>query len=94
MGGPGVTGGERDNRPIAPPVKRQFRTGAHFARAELFDGLEQSLRTDHIYDTGARFVIDLLGALWGVEWIGIGGSYFWSDHFSGWSVGVDIRLRF
>ena len=28
---------------------RQFRTGIHFARAELFDGLEQSLRTDHIY---------------------------------------------
>ncbi len=73
---------------------RQFRTGVHFARAELFDGLEQSLRTDHIYDTGARFVVDLLGVLWGVEWIGIGGSYFWSDHFSGWSAGVDIRLRF
>ena len=66
---------------------RQFRTGASFARAELFDGLEQSLQTDHIYDTGARFVVDLLGVLWGVEWIGVGGSYFWSDHFSGWSVG-------
>ena len=73
---------------------RQFRTGASFARAELFDGLEQSLQTDHIYDTGARFVVDLLGVLWGVEWIGVGGSYFWSDHFSGWSVGVDIRVRF
>jgi len=39
-------------------------------------------------------VVDLLGVLWKVEWIGIGGSYFWAGNLSGWSVGVDIRLKF
>jgi hypothetical protein len=39
-------------------------------------------------------VIGLLGVFCGVEWIGIGGSRFRSDQFSGSSVGVDIRLRF
>jgi hypothetical protein len=73
---------------------RQLRTGVYFARSELMDGLEQSFRSDHLYDTGARFVVDLVGALWKVEWIGLGGSYFWSDNFSGWSIGIDIRLKF
>ncbi len=25
---------------------------------------------------------------------GAGGSYFWTDDFSGWSVGADIGLKF
>jgi hypothetical protein len=39
-------------------------------------------------------VVDLLGILWKVEWIGIGGSSFWADNLLEWSVGVDIRLKF
>jgi hypothetical protein len=58
------------------------------------DGLEQSFQSDYLYDTGARFVVDLLGVLWKVEWIGLGAAYFWSDNFSGFSVGIDIRLQF
>jgi len=73
---------------------RQFRTGVYFARSELFGGLETALRSDYLYDTGARFVIDLLGVLWKVEWLGIGGGYFWGEHFSGWSIGADIRMKF
>jgi hypothetical protein len=73
---------------------RQFRTGVYFARSELWDGLENAFRSDYLYDVGGRFVIDLLGALWKVEWIGIGGGYFWNNVFSGWTVGVDIRMKF
>jgi hypothetical protein len=39
-------------------------------------------------------VLDLLGKVWKVRWLGIGYSYFWGDHFNGWSVGVDLRLKF
>jgi hypothetical protein len=46
---------------------RQLRTGATFARSELYDGLETSFKTDHLYDVGGRFVVDLLGVLWKVE---------------------------
>jgi hypothetical protein len=73
---------------------RQFRTGAYVARSELWDGLETAFRSDYLYDVGGRFVIDLLGALWKVEWIGIGGGYFWNSSFSGWTVGADIRMKF
>jgi hypothetical protein len=38
-------------------------------------------------------VPDLPGVLWGVAWIGMGGSYYWFDHFPGWSAGIDIRVR-
>ena len=39
-------------------------------------------------------MVDLLGALWKVEWLVIGGSYFWGESFSGWTVGADVRLKF
>jgi hypothetical protein len=73
---------------------RQFRTGAYAARSELFDGLENAFGASYLYDVGGRFVVDLLGVLWKVEWIGIGGGYFWNENFSGWTVGVDIRMKF
>jgi hypothetical protein len=73
---------------------RQFRTGVYFARSELYGGLADGLRSDYLYDAGARFVVDLLGALWKVEWLGIGGGYFWGEDFSGWTIGADIRMKF
>jgi hypothetical protein len=73
---------------------RQFRTGVYFARSELWGGLEEALRSDYLYDTGARFVIDLLGVLWKVEWLGVGGGYFWGEGFSGWTIGADVRMKF
>jgi hypothetical protein len=73
---------------------RQVRTGVTLARTELYDGLERSFRTDHLYDVGGRLVLDLLGVLWKVEWLGIGATYFWGENFSGWSVGGDVRLKF
>ena len=73
---------------------RQFRTGAYFARSELFGGLQNAFGNDHMYDVGGRIVLDLLGVLWKVEWLGIGAGYFWNDRFSGWSIGADIRMKF
>ena len=73
---------------------RQFRTGAYFARSELFDGLQNAFGADYLYDVGGRFVIDLLGALWKVEWLGLGASYFWNNRMSGWTFGADVRMKF
>ena len=55
----------------------------------------------HQYSTGieyvlvnGRLVLDFLGKLWKVKWLGLGASYFFSDNFSGWSAGLDLRFKF
>ena len=49
---------------------------------------------DHSDEVAGRFVLDFLGKLWKVRWLGLGASYFWGHEFSGWSAGVDVRLQF
>jgi hypothetical protein len=73
---------------------RQLRAGGHIARSELSGGLETSLKTDHLYDAGGRLVVDLVGLLWKLEYLGIGASYFFSDNFSGWSYGAEVSFKF
>jgi hypothetical protein len=73
---------------------RQLRVGGYVARSELSGGLETSLKTDHLYDAGGRLVVDLVGLLWKLEYLGIGASYFFSDSFSGWSYGVEVSFKF
>jgi hypothetical protein len=73
---------------------RQLRVGGYFARSELSGGLETSLKTDYLYDTGGRLVVDLVGLLWKLEYLGIGASYFFSDNFSGWSYGAEVSFKF
>jgi hypothetical protein len=72
----------------------ELRTGGYFSRTELFDGLKDGLNTDHMYEVHGRLVLDFLDQLWKVQWIGIGGSYMWSDNFNGWSIGADVAFRF
>ena len=73
---------------------RQLRTGAYFGRAELSGGVEDTLKTDHLYQAGGRFVMDIQGLLWHVEYVGLGAGYFWADKFSGWTVGAEISFAF
>ena len=73
---------------------RQLRTGAYFGRAELSGGVEETLKTDHLYQAGGRFVMDIQGLLWHVEYVGVGAGYFWSDKFSGWTLGAEISFAF
>ena len=72
----------------------ELRTGGYFSRTELFDGLKDGLNTDFINEAHGRLVLDFLDQLWKVQWIGIGGSYMWSDNFNGWSIGADVAFRF
>ena len=44
---------------------------------------------------GARsFACDPKGRLWKVTRLGLAGSYFWSDSFSGWTLGIDWAVAF
>ena len=68
--------------------------GGFLNRGELFDGLRQSLKSDHFYATGAHVSFDPKGRLWKLTRIGLAGSYFWSDSFSGWTLGLDWDVTF
>ncbi len=37
-----------------------------------------------------RFVVLVIEK---VQWIGIGGSYVWGTHVTGWTVGADVAFR-
>jgi hypothetical protein len=72
----------------------ELRTGGYFNRQELFDGLKSGTGTDHLYEIHPRLVLDFLGELWKVQWIGIGVSYIWGGPISGWAFGADIAFQF
>jgi len=52
------------------------------------------MNTGYLYTADGRLVFDFLGKLWKVRWVGLGASYFWGHDFSGWSAGLDLRLKF
>jgi hypothetical protein len=60
----------------------------------MCSGLETSFGTDHLYQAGGRLVMDVQKLLWKLEYIAIGAGYFWSDTFSGWTVGAEVRFTF
>lgn len=72
----------------------ELRTGGYFSREQFFDNLKSGLGTDHMYEIHGRVVLDFLGELWKVQWIGIGYSYMWGGPISGWAFGADIAFRF
>jgi hypothetical protein len=73
---------------------RQLRTGTYVSRSDVFGGLETSFGTDHLYQAGGRLVMDVQKLLWKLEYIGIGAGYFWSDTFSGWTLGAEVSFTF
>ena len=73
---------------------QELHAGGFISRTDLFGGVYGGLNENHLYTANGRFVMDLLGKVWKVRWVGIGVSYFWGDHFDGWSAGVDLRLQF
>ena len=75
-------------------LDRELHTGGFFSRTELYGDSATGLNTDYIYTANARLVLDVLGDLWKVRWVGVGASYFWGQDMGGWSVGLDLRLQF
>ncbi len=72
----------------------ELRTGGYLSRTDLYGGLRDGLEVEHIDEVHARLVLDFLGELWKVQWIGIGGSYLWGTGIAGWTVGADVMFRF
>jgi hypothetical protein len=72
----------------------ELRSGGYFSRTEFYDGIRDGLNSEYMYDVHPRIVMDFLGELWKVKWLGIGGSYMWGNDFHGWSIGVDAAFRF
>ena len=72
----------------------ELHTGGFFSRTDLYDDLKHGLNTSYIYEIHGRLVLDFLGQLGIVKWIGVGGSYLWGNGFSGWSVGADVQFKF
>ena len=68
--------------------------GGFFERTDLWGGLRQSLKTDHVYAVGGHVALDPGGRLWKMTEIGVAGSYFWSGSFSGWTLGIDWAVTF
>ena len=73
---------------------RELHTGGFFSRTEVFGDAADGLNTRYVYTANARVVLDFLGKLWKVQWIGLGFSYFWGQDLSGWSAGLDMRFKF
>lgn len=73
---------------------RELHTGGFFSRTEFFGDIEDGISADHLYEVHGRLVLDFLGKLWKVKWLGIGGSYLWGNTFDGWSIGVDAAFKF
>jgi hypothetical protein len=72
----------------------ELRTGGYFSRTEFYGTLENGLKWDHMYEIHYRVVLDFLGELWKVQWIGVGASYMWGNNFDGYSFGADVAFRF
>lgn len=72
----------------------ELHTGGFFSRTELFGHAASGLNEDHVYTANGRLVLDFLGSLWKVRWLGLGASYFWGSHVDGWSAGADVRFQF
>jgi hypothetical protein len=73
---------------------RELHTGGFFSRTELFGGISDGLRENHIYTANGRLVLDFSDKSSFLRWIGLGGSYFFGDAVSGWSAGLDMRFEF
>jgi hypothetical protein len=73
---------------------RELHSGGAFSRAELFGDIEEALQTGHIQTVRGRLALDFAGKLWQTRWLGIDGSYFWAPNFSGWAVGLGVRMAF
>ena len=72
----------------------ELRTGGYLSRTDLYGGLRSGLGVDYINEVHARVVLDFLGQLWKIQWIGIGGSYLSGTAIRGWTIGADVMFRF
>jgi hypothetical protein len=72
----------------------ELRSGGYFAHTELSGDIKKGLNIDSTNELHGRIVLDMLDQVWRLQWIGIGGSYFWGPSFEGWTIDADVAFRF
>jgi len=80
-------------------LNREVHVGGYYSWTGFYGDLregfsESQLQVNYVNEIHGRVVLDFLNKLWKVKWLGVGGSYFWGDQFTGWSVGVDAAFKF
>jgi hypothetical protein len=78
---------------------RELHVGGYYSWTGFYGDLsngfsESGLDVNHVNEVHGRVVLDYLNKLWKVKWLGVGASYFWGEHFNGWSVGADVAFKF
>lgn len=76
----------------AVPSQSLEQIPSQFDNVVLRDDIKRGMNPGHLYRIHPRRVLDYLGELWKVQWIG--GSYMWGGPLSGWSFGASIAFRF
>ena len=77
---------------------RELHVGGYYSWTGFFGDLrngftESGLDVNHVNEIHGRVVLDFLDKLKVVKWIGLGGSYFWGQDFTGWSIGADVSFK-
>jgi hypothetical protein len=73
----------------------ELRTGGYYRWTGLYGDLKSGLNDlTNLNEIHGRLVLDFLNQLWKVQWIGVGGSYLWGPHITGWTIGADVVFRF
>jgi hypothetical protein len=80
-------------------LNREVHVGGYYSWTGFYGDLREGFSESHlevksVNEIHGRVVLDVLNKLWKVKWLGVGGSYFWGDQFTGWSVGVDAAFKF
>jgi hypothetical protein len=80
-------------------LNRELHVGGYYSWTGFYGDLgngfsESGLDVNHVNEIHGRVVLDYLNKLWKVKWLGVGISYFWGEHFNGWSVGADVAFKF
>lgn len=72
----------------------ELRSGGYYRWTGLYGDLRSGLNLSNLNEIHGRLVLDFLNQLWKVQWIGLGGSYLWGPHITGWTIGADVVFRF
>ncbi|HTL57129.1 MAG TPA: hypothetical protein VL361_15715 [Candidatus Limnocylindrales bacterium] len=80
-------------------LSREVHVGGYYSWTGFYGDLregfsESQLKVNGVNEIHGRVVLDVLNKLRKLKWLGVGGSYFWGDQFTGWSIGVDASFKF
>lgn len=71
-----------------------LHTGGYVSLDMVGGNFREVIQTNAIYTFNGRLVLGDLGGLWNLDWLGLGLSYIKASTFYGYSVGLDVRLKF